>query len=106
MATKTAKKKSTTTKKTVAKKPASKLPGLYKEKCPEAHVATGKYKFFFVLFGITTVLFAAVSVWLFVFSSEVLEKYQRIETCARNHQSCEVRVNYNETHSYDTADKD
>ena len=90
MATKkTAAKKKTTTKKT-----ASKLPvGIYKENNPECHVATGKYKFFFILFGVVMVLFAAISVWLFIFSSEILEKYQSIETCARNHTSCEVRVN-------------
>ena len=93
MATKkTATKKKITTKKAAAKK--NSLPvGIYKENNPECHVATGKYKFFFILFGVVMVLFAAVSVWLFIFSSELLEKYQRIETCARNHTSCEVRIN-------------
>ena len=93
MAKKTAAKKKSTTKKAAK----STLPiGIYKENNPECHVATGKYKFFFILFGITTVLFAALAVWLFIFSSEVLEKYQSIETCARNHTSCEVRVNEKE----------
>ena len=88
-----AKKSTTTVKRSTAK---NKLPiGIYKENYPEDHVATGKYKFFFVLFGIMMVLFAAISVWLWMFSSELLIKYQKIETCARNGESCEVRVNYN-----------
>ena len=102
MATKTAaKKKSTSAKKatsSVKKSTAkNKLPiGIYKENYPEDHVATGKYKFFFVLFGVMMVFFAALSVWLWMFSSELLVKYQRIETCARNGETCEVRVNYND----------
>ena len=89
-----AKKAATKKKSTVTKKSASKkaLPiGVYKENNPECHVATGKYKFFFVLFGIVMVIFAGIAVWLYIFSSELLEKYQRIETCARNHTTCEVR---------------
>ncbi len=96
MATKSAKKKSTTkvrTHKAAAKGGDSALSiGVIHEKCPENHKATGKYVFFYVLFAATTILFAALSVWLFVFSSEVLNKYQEIETCARNHTSCEVHV--------------
>lgn len=84
------KKKSTVSKRTAATK--RKLPiGVYKENYPDCHVATGKYKFFFVLFGVVMVLFAAIAVWLFIFSTELLEKYESIETCARNHTSCEVR---------------
>jgi hypothetical protein len=84
------KKKSTVSKKAAASKKV--LPiGIYKENYPDCHVATGKYKFFFIVFGVVMVLFAAISVWLFIFSSELLEKYQSIETCARNHTSCEVR---------------
>ena len=72
MATKTAKKK-TTTKAAPAKKAAAskkELPvGLYKERYPEAHQATGKYKFFYVLFAFTTVLFACLSVYFFLKAS-------------------------------------
>ncbi len=92
MATKTAAKKpaakkaaAKTVKKAAPAKKATKLPvGVYKETCPEAHVATGKYKFFFAFFGITTVMFAGICVWLFVFSSQVLEKWESLRTCARN----------------------
>lgn len=84
-----AKKKSTVSKKAASKKT---LPiGIYKENNPDCHVATGKYKFFFVLFGVVMVLFAGISVWLFIFSSEIYNKYQSIEACARNHTTCEVR---------------
>ena len=101
MATKTATKKKTSTSAKKATSAAKKvnLPiGLYKESCPENHIMTGKYKFFFVLFGVMMVLFAAMSVWLWMFSSELLVKYQKIETCARNGETCEVRVNYNDEH--------
>ena len=101
MATKTATKKKTSTSAKKATSAAKKvnLPiGLYKEACPENHIMTGKYKFFFVLFSVMMVLFAAISVWLWMFSSELLVKYQKIETCARNGETCEVRVNYNDEH--------
>lgn len=88
--------KTTTTKvtKVTAKKGgvASKIPaGIISERNPEDHKVSGKYTFFYVLFAITTIIFAAVSVWLFVFSSELLAKYESIQACARNHTTCEVR---------------
>lgn len=93
MATKTATKKTTkTARKAVrAKAPAVRV-GLYREKYPEKHQATGKYKFFYALFACTTLIFAAVAVWLFVFSSEILSKYESIQVCARNGETCEVSV--------------
>ena len=94
MATKTAAKKKTTTKKAGAKKSSKANYGvsLYREKCPEDHVATGKYKALFVFLGVSMFLFAAIAVQLLVFSIEVENKYESIKTCARNHTSCEVRV--------------
>lgn len=97
-------KKATTTKKTTAKKPVAKkttvkakrtsLPvGIIYEKYPEEHQATGKYKFFYCLFALTTIIFAGLAVWLFIFSSEVLNKYESIEACARTHgATCEIHV--------------
>lgn len=91
MATKTAAKKPAAKKaaaKTVKKVAPTKKPklpvGIVTEKNPEDHLATGKYKFFFAFFGITTIMFAAICVWLFIFSSEVLEKWESLRTCARN----------------------
>lgn len=84
MATKTATKKKTTTRKPAAKKTSkrSELPiGIYKEAHPENHVATGKYKVFFVMFGVLMVAFAALAVQLFVFSSELLNKYEEVVEC-------------------------
>ncbi len=93
MAKKTAAKKKTTTKKTSANKVKSVgSVGIYQEKCPQDHVATGKYKALFVFLGVAMVLFAAVAVQLLVFSIDVENKYESIKTCARNHTSCEVRV--------------
>ena len=101
MATKTTAKKKTTaskggkttvTKVSSTKKAIKNLPvGVYAEKHPDRHRVTGKYTFFYVLFACTTLLFAGVATWLFIFSSELLGKYEAIETCARNHTSCEVR---------------
>ena len=98
MATKTAKKK-TTTKAAPAKKTAQKqLPvGLYRERYPEAHKATGKYKFFYFLFAFTTLLFACLAVYFFIFSSEILNKYQEIEVCARNNKTCTITIDDDET---------
>lgn len=108
MATKkaaTTKKKSTakagakTTTKVTSTKKATKLPvGVVYEKNPEEHRVSGKYTFFYVMFACTTLIFAGIAVWLFVFSSELMAKYESIETCARNHTTCEVRyVEYDET---------
>lgn len=97
MATKTAAKTKTSAAKVkkVAPKKAkmAKIP-LYKEKNPENHTISGKYKFFYCLFAVTAILFAALSVWLFVFSSQVLNKYESIEACARAtaNGTCNVSV--------------
>ncbi len=95
--------KKATTKKAAAKKPVAKkstvkskksLPvGVIYEKYPEEHQATGKYKFFYCLFALTTIIFAGLAVWLFIFSSEILNKYESIEACARTHgATCEIHV--------------
>ncbi|MBR6098047.1 hypothetical protein IKP94_04885 [Candidatus Saccharibacteria bacterium] len=91
--------KKTTAKKPVAKKTTVKskktsLPvGVIYEKYPEDHQATGKYKFFYCLFALTTIIFAGLAVWLFIFSSEILNKYESIEACARTHgATCEIHV--------------
>lgn len=94
MATKTATKKKTTTRKPAAKKTSkrSELPiGIYKEAHPENHVATGKYKVFFVMFGILMVAFAALAVQLFVFSSELLNKYEEAVEC-QSSSTCNRQV--------------
>ena len=99
MATKTTAKKKTTaakggktTTKATSKVSVKNLPvGVVKERQPESHKVTGKYTFFYVLFACTTLIFAGVATWLFVFSSELLGKYESIQTCARNHTKCEVR---------------
>ena len=71
---------------------ASKAKILYAEKNPEKHQATGKYKFFYILFACTTLFFAALAVELFVFASEVENKYESIESCTRAHTRCNVRL--------------
>ena len=83
-----------------AKKPKRKISAkmLYTEKHPENHQVSGKFKFFYVLFACTTIFFAALSVWLFCFASEMMNKYQSIDACARTHGSCNVTYdgdNYN-----------
>lgn len=102
MATKTAAKKKTTTTRakssTTAKRPAAKkttkqLPiSLHKERNPQDHQVSGKYTFFYVLFACTTLIFAALAVRFFMISSDLLNKYEAIEVCARA-GTCEVRVN-------------
>ncbi len=65
---------------------------LYTEKYPERHQATGKYKFFYILFACTTLFFAALTVELFVFASEVENKYEEVDACIRAHTKCDVKL--------------
>lgn len=89
MATNTTKgTKKTTTKKTTTKK----IPHVYKEHAPDNHKITGKFVGLYVMFAITTLIFAALSVYLFIFSSQVLEKYEKIDAACRN-GNCEVIIN-------------
>lgn len=91
MATKSAAKKpaakkttaAKTTKKTTVK--TTRVPaGIVSERRPEEHVATGKYKFFFAFFALTTLMFAVISVQLFVFSSKVLDNWEHLRKCVNN----------------------
>ena len=63
---------------------------LYKEKHPECHKVTGKFVFFYFLFAGTTILFAFLSVYLFIFATDTQNKYQSIKACTRAHTSCKV----------------
>ena len=91
--TTTAKKASAATKSTTSRRVSAKM--LYTEKYPERHQATGKYKFFYILFACTTLFFAALSVELFVFASEVENKYESVDSCVRAHTRCNVRLDDN-----------
>ena len=90
--TSTAKKASTASKST-GRRISAKM--LYTEKHPERHQATGKYKFFYILFACTTLFFAALAVELFVFASEVENKYESVDSCVRAHTRCNVRLEDN-----------
>lgn len=87
-------KKSTTASKSSVRRISAKA--LYTETHPERHQATGKYKFFYILFACTTLFFAALSVELFVFASEVENKYEEVDACVRAHTKCNVRIDDNE----------
>ena len=78
--------KKTTTTKVVSNKKSVNLPvGVLAEREPDNHKVTGKYTFFYVLFACTTLIFAGVAVWLFVFSSNLLNKYESIEAHMLKH---------------------
>ena len=83
-------------KKTTAKvsKPAKKTDFsadiIYKEKNPENHKITGKFRFFYCFFAATTLIFAILSMYLLIFSIDTMNKYQSIESCVRAHTSCKV----------------
>ncbi len=68
---------------------------IYRERNPEQNKVSPKYSFFYFLFAGTTLLFAAISVWLFIFASELQFKYQSIEACTRSHSRCSVRMDAN-----------
>ena len=71
------------------KKSTSKVPHLYRERNPECHKCTGKFVGLYVLFAITTIVFAAMSVFLFFFASDVLNKLESIDPACRN-GNCQV----------------
>ncbi len=94
-------KKQPATKRTTAKVSKSSKKGvkarlksvpIYRERKPENHQVTGKYKFFYVLFACTTIFFAALSVWLCVFAIDTENKYESIDACVRAHTRCSVHV--------------
>lgn len=92
VAKKAAKTKPTTSTRSSGAKKTKRISAsmLYKERNPENHHVSGKYKFFYITFACTTIFFAALSVWLFVFASETQNKYESIESCARAHTRCHV----------------
>ena len=89
MATKTAK-KATTAKKTVAKK-TTKGKGIIYEKYPDEHKVTGKYKIFYILFATTTIIFAILAAVLYVTCIDLFNKYDSVQSCARNHGTCTIK---------------
>ena len=91
MATKTAKKKTTSAKKAPVARKETKGKGILYEKYPEDHRATGKYKFFYILFAATTVIFAITSVIFLVMAIENYNKYNDIDPCYRNHGTCTIK---------------
>jgi len=88
----TAKKPTSATKTTSSRRVGVVAKSLVTEKNPERHQATGKYKFFYILFACTTLFFAALAVELFVFASEVENKYEEVDACIRAHTKCDVRL--------------
>ncbi len=101
MATKVAPKKKSTTK-VSSKKTTSKkhdLPvGILTERNPENHKVTGKYTFFYALFACTTLIFAGIAVWLYIFSSELLNKYEDV---VKSNTTCQEVSGYNEDYTED-----
>ena len=77
-------------------KSTKKIPHLYKERNPDNHKITGKFTILFVLFAITTLIFAIMSVYLFFFASQILDKYENIDAACRN-GNCQVIIKQNDT---------
>lgn len=85
-----------TSKKTNKKSVAKKIPHVYKERNPDNHKITGKFTVLYVLFAVTTLIFAALSVYLFVFSTNVLNKYEEIDAMCRSGNCKVVVVDYDD----------
>jgi uncharacterized BrkB/YihY/UPF0761 family membrane protein len=81
--------KSTNSKTNTVKKVAKRI---YTEKHPENHKISGKFTGLYVMFAITTVLFAALSVYLLIFSADMLSKYESIDANCRE-GNCQVVKN-------------
>ena len=76
MATKTVKKTN--------KKSTSKVPHLYKDRSPECHKITGKFVYLYITFALTTLIFAAICVFMFFSYSELFQKYEKIPAECRD----------------------
>ena len=91
-------KKTTAKPKTVSKAPAkkastSKIPHLYKERNPECHKISGKFAGLYIMFAVTTLIFAAVAIYFFVFSVDIQNKYDDLRddvTRDRNSQNADA----------------
>lgn len=81
--------KSTKKTNTKSSKIVKKIPHLYREKNPDNHKLTGKFICMYAVFSVAIVVFAAVSVYLFVVASELQAKYDGIDVNCRNGK-CEL----------------
>lgn len=93
------------TKKTAKKTNNKKIPHLYKENNPDYHKISGKFVGLYIMFAVTTVVFAAMAVWLFFFASEVLNKYEAIDATCRNGK-CQVIINSDDAGSTDAGEQE
>jgi hypothetical protein len=85
----------TTKKPTPKSKPTSKVPHLYRDRSPDCHKITGKFVWLYVLFALTTIVFAALAVYLFFMSSDLLQRLERINPDCREGNCVVVDRNHN-----------
>jgi len=79
--------KQTNKKATLASK--AKLVPHHKACGPECHKTTGKFVILYIILAISTVAFAALVVYLFFFSSDLINRLERIDPSCRE-GNCEV----------------
>ena len=90
-------KKTTKTTKTTAAKRGAKNGKLKIALLDDGQKPQDKFSFLYILFACTTLIFAGVSVWLFQFSSDILNKYEEIDACARTQgATCEIHTKNND----------
>jgi len=65
------------------KKASKKIPHLYKEHAPDNHKITGKFVGLYIMMAIATIVFAAISVWMYFSWSDLLMKYEKIDPACR-----------------------
>ena len=101
MANKKVPAKKTVKKPTQKAKPTSKVPPLYKPRNPEMHKITGRFVGLYVMFAFTAIAFAAMTVWLYIFSVEMLNRYEEIDPACRIGNCEHIQRDIN---GYDTED--
>ena len=86
-------KRSSSAKTVPAKKTGRRISAkaLYTERNPDKNKVTGKFKFFYLFFVGTTLLFAALAVVFFIMACDLEAKYESIDACTRAHTSCTVK---------------
>jgi hypothetical protein len=84
--------KKTTTRK-VAAKPAAKASGvkrLVRESNPDAHVATGKYRFLLCFMMVAMIIFAGISVCAMSVAISALNQAAEYEACYMEDKNCSL----------------
>lgn len=108
MATKTAKKSTSTKRATSSAAKKSGLSSLSAKDLLLVKKSERHYVIFYVIFAITTVIFAGLAVIFFVYASDLETKYDELRNCVSDDKNCSVyikKVDNNKENQVDYTDE-